>query len=62
MNKIVVINEDLCTGCSLCVDLCPPQILYIDDKDNICKVKDETKCDRLKGCMRICPTGSITIR
>ena len=61
MNKIVVIDEVLCTGCGTCVEICPNRILYIDEKDNVCKVTDETKCDRLRGCERLCPTSAIKI-
>jgi NAD-dependent dihydropyrimidine dehydrogenase PreA subunit len=61
MNKIVMIDESLCTGCGSCVDLCPRRILYIDAATNTCKVTDEKRCDRLRGCERVCPTGAIKI-
>lgn len=61
MNKIVIIDEDLCTGCRACVELCPKKILYIDDATNVCKVTDENQCDKLRGCERVCPTGAIKI-
>lgn len=61
INKIVKINEKLCIACEKCVKLCPKQILYIDKIIGKCKVNDENKCDRLKGCMRVCPTNAIEI-
>jgi len=61
MNKIVVIDEQLCIGCGACVKLCPKKILVMDDKGGKCKVKDEDKCDRLRGCVRVCPVQAITI-
>jgi len=61
MNKIVLINEDLCVGCGECVRICPKKILYIDEETGKCKVKDETKCDRLAGCERLCPVGALKI-
>ena len=61
MNKIVVIDEDLCTGCGACVELCPKKILYIDEKASVCKVTDETKCDKLRGCESVCPVEAIKI-
>lgn len=61
MNKIVVIEEDLCTGCGACVELCPKKILFIDEKSNVCKVTDETRCDKLGGCERVCPSEAIKI-
>jgi len=60
MNQVVNINKDLCTGCGVCVKICPPKILYLDE-DGVCEVKDERLCDRLRGCERKCPTGAITI-
>ena len=62
MNKIVLINEVLCIGCAKCVELCPKQILYIDTDTKKCKVLDETKCDKLAGCERICPAKAIKIK
>lgn len=59
MNKIVLIHEIKCTGCALCVEMCPVNILYIDK--GVCKVTDENLCDRLKGCEMICPASAIKI-
>ena len=61
MDDIVQINEDLCIGCGNCVELCPQKILYIDESDNKCKVTDGSKCDKLRGCERVCPTDAIKI-
>ena len=61
MNKIVIIDESLCIGCVKCVELCPKKILYIDSNIKKCKVSDETKCDKLRGCERICPVKAIKI-
>lgn len=61
MNRIVIIDEDLCVGCAKCVELCPKKILYIDRKTNKCKVIEENRCDKLAGCQRICPVKAIKI-
>ncbi len=61
MANIVQINEATCTGCKNCVNLCPREILYIDEATGKCKVTDETKCDRMKGCERVCKSKSIKI-
>ena len=61
MNKIVRIDEELCIGCGACVSLCPKKILYIDEKSEKCKVSDESKCDRLRGCVRVCPVNALKI-
>ena len=62
MNKIVIINENLCIGCAKCVELCPQKILYIDTDTEKCKVLDETKCDRLAGCQDVCSVKAIKIK
>lgn len=61
MNKIVMIDEALCVGCMACVSLCPKKILYIDEKTGKCKVNEESKCDRLRGCEKVCPVAAIKI-
>jgi len=61
MNKIVIIDEELCSSCGTCVDLCQKGILYIDEKSGKCKVRDESKCDRLRECEQSCPVGALKI-
>lgn len=60
-NAIVLINQELCTGCGKCADICPKRILYLDKETGKCRVTDETRCDRLGGCMRVCPAEAIRI-
>jgi len=61
MNKTVIIDESLCTGCGKCETMCPQRILYLDKETRKCKVADETKCDRLAGCVLACPVNAIKI-
>ncbi len=61
MNKIVRIDEEICIGCGACVELCPNKILFIDKKSGKCKVSDESRCDRLRGCEKACPVSAIKI-
>jgi 2-oxoglutarate ferredoxin oxidoreductase subunit delta len=59
--SVVAIDKDSCTGCGLCVSMCPQRILFIDKKTKKCGVTDEGKCDRLAGCERACPANAIKI-
>jgi NAD-dependent dihydropyrimidine dehydrogenase PreA subunit len=61
-NNIVLIDENACTGCGKCVSMCPKRILYLDKETSKCKVTDEIKCDRLRGCMWVCPVKAIQIK
>jgi NAD-dependent dihydropyrimidine dehydrogenase PreA subunit len=57
----VVIKEELCIGCVKCVKFCPAKILFIDEKSKKCKVRDESLCDKRKGCERACPVKAIKV-
>jgi NAD-dependent dihydropyrimidine dehydrogenase PreA subunit len=60
--KVVDIDQERCTGCGVCVDMCPKEILFIDKKTGKCAVTDENKCDRLAGCEMACPANAIKIK
>ncbi len=61
MKKTVEIDNDLCIGCVEGVKVCPRKILYIDKDTNKCMVTDESRCDKLRGCEKKCPTKAIKI-
>lgn len=58
----VGVNEELCTGCGLCEDICP-EVFNIDN--NISRVLVETVPaeveDSCKDAMEQCPTDAISI-
>lgn len=56
---ILVIDDDLCNGCGLCVPECHEGALQIiDDK---VRLVSELMCDGLGNCIGHCPEGAITI-
>ena len=57
--NIVVIDEEKCNGCGLCVDACHEgAITLVDGK---AKLLSESYCDGLGACLPHCPMDAITI-
>ncbi|MCE5223667.1 4Fe-4S binding protein [bacterium] len=62
----VVINETLCKGCSLCVSVCPVQILTLKQDLNAegyhpVSVTEMEKCTLCLSCALMCPDTAIEI-
>lgn len=55
---VPIIDPDRCTGCGLCVAVCPNHVLALDDRKAIVARPDQ--CDYTGYCERICPTQAIT--
>lgn len=61
----IEINEDLCSGCAVCIALCPYNALKLkekDDKEHLVAEIDVLKCKRCSSCVTACPSNSITIK
>lgn len=57
--KIININQDKCTGCSLCIPNCPEGAIQIID--NKARLVSDLFCDGLGACLGHCPEGAIII-
>jgi ferredoxin len=55
-----VIDEGLCTGCGICIDVCPNQALEI--VDGLAKLTKPEKCDGSGACVEACPVQAITLK
>ena len=55
------IDDDLCSGCRICEELCAYSALEYDEKDKIMKVNDVV-CKGCGSCASACPTGAISMR
>ena len=61
----VVIAEDICKGCELCIEACPQESLGLSDKINLkgyryaVLVKDN--CTGCVNCALVCPDVAITV-
>ena len=64
---MIVINEDRCKGCGLCVESCPQEILRLADGRFNAKgyqpveVVDMEKCTGCVVCAVICPDVVFTV-
>lgn len=57
--QIIKIDEDLCTGCELCLPNCPEGALQIIDGK--ARLISDLFCDGLGACLGHCPEGAITV-
>ena len=52
------VDQEKCTGCGACVDVCPTEAITID---NGLAVVDEGKCSECGVCVQECPVEAITM-
>lgn len=57
--KIILIDEEKCTGCGVCIPGCPEGALEI--VDGKAKLVSDEYCDGLGACLKDCPEDAITI-
>ena len=63
----VSFEQDLCKGCSLCVEVCPVNILILDESKinargyHPADVTDNDKCIACQNCALMCPDLVITV-
>lgn len=54
-------DEDLCTGCKICIDLCPYSAIDFDEEKKI-SVVNEALCKGCGTCVAACPSGAMAAR
>ena len=60
LSKDVIRDEDKCTHCGVCIDICPTQAFVLDPKTR--KVKfDKDKCIACELCIKICPPRAMRV-
>lgn len=63
----VIINEEKCKGCGLCVRACPKKIVALSNTKlnskgyHPAEVTDMSQCIACASCARTCPDAVITI-
>ncbi len=55
-----VVDEDRCSGCRICVSVCPYGALSYDEEKQVSKV-NEALCKGCGTCAASCPSGNITM-
>jgi len=55
-----VVDEDLCTGCATCVDLCPFNAIEVNEATKVAEV-NRVLCEGCGTCAAGCPTGAISL-
>jgi 2-oxoglutarate ferredoxin oxidoreductase subunit delta len=63
---MIIVNEDWCKGCGICIERCPVNALEESDKLNRRGVrppqlKKENECNYCRLCELICPDLAITV-
>lgn len=54
----IKVNKEKCTGCKICVDLCPVGAIELDDQG---KAFITEKCNLCRLCVKECPVNAIDI-
>ncbi len=54
---IATVNEELCSGCGICVETCPYDAREMDEERQIATVK-EILCEGCGACISACPSGA----
>lgn len=52
-----IINEDECSGCGICVDVCTEGVIEL--VDDVASAVNEDNCTACATCMEECPMGAI---
>ncbi len=65
--KKIIVDNERCKGCMLCIPVCPQGILKMSDEVNkkgwqYVKVADVNKCTGCGLCVMMCPDCAIEIK
>ena len=58
---VAEVDEEACSGCGVCVDLCPYEARTLDEKRQVARV-EEALCQGCGACASGCPSGATKHR
>jgi formate hydrogenlyase subunit 6/NADH:ubiquinone oxidoreductase subunit I len=58
VSNLLYVDHTLCTGCGVCVDVCPTGAISLDKKEDISTI-DLALCNKCLVCLDACPNGAI---
>jgi heterodisulfide reductase subunit A len=54
---IAMVDEDACTGCGICIEICPYEARTLNERKHIAEVNDAL-CAGCGGCIAACPSNA----
>jgi ferredoxin len=57
----IEIDEDLCTGCGICVEYCHVDAIAVSPERGVIEVVDLGVCIECHSCQQNCPQGAIRV-
>lgn len=54
---IAMVDEDACTGCGICIEICPYEARTLNERKHIAEVNDAL-CTGCGGCIAACPSNA----
>jgi NAD-dependent dihydropyrimidine dehydrogenase PreA subunit len=55
------LDKDMCTGCKICVDVCPEDVLRLEDAEKKAYIAYPEDCVACYVCEWFCPVGCIVV-
>ncbi|WP_031513080.1 4Fe-4S binding protein [Desulfofalx alkaliphila] len=57
-----VINKEKCTGCGKCEEICPGDLMEVDESTKVAFCRDTRDCWDCMACTKECSSGAIETR
>jgi len=55
----IIIDEDECIGCGICAEMCPEDVLEVDEEEEVCKVVRPDDCIECEACSVNCEYEAV---